>query len=201
MIIGFIANPVYGGTMKERRRDDPLFSACGLNCGLCPNHYTNGASRCSGCGGENFFNPSCAIITCSGQHGGIQHCHLCHEYPCKRYDNADSSDSFVTHKNQLIDNEKAHTMGMEAYGRQLDERIHILQFLLDHFNDERRKNFFCLATNLLDLADIQCVMGQIESQNATEMPIKERAALAVRLFKAMADDRGILLALRKKPKE
>gem|GEM_PF-3991072 len=36
--------------MEYKVRSYPLFSDCGLNCGLCPRYYTDGASRCPGCG-------------------------------------------------------------------------------------------------------------------------------------------------------
>ncbi|HNR04634.1 MAG TPA: DUF3795 domain-containing protein, partial [Bacillota bacterium] len=39
---------------------------CGLDCGLCPRFFTEGASRCPGCCGVDFENkhPSCSFITC-----------------------------------------------------------------------------------------------------------------------------------------
>ncbi|HCP15088.1 MAG TPA: hypothetical protein DIT32_04865, partial [Peptococcaceae bacterium] len=62
--------------MKEYVRAYPLFSLCGLNCGLCPRYHTEGESRCPGCGGPAFHlkHPSCAVITCSRKHGGVEHC-------------------------------------------------------------------------------------------------------------------------------
>jgi len=184
--------------MKDYQRQYPLFSLCGLNCGLCPNHYTNGASRCSGCGGEAFFNPSCAIVACSGCHGGIEYCYLCEEYPCKRYDGADAYDSFITHRNQLKDNDKVKNIGIAAYQTELNGKVSILQGLLENYNDGRRKNFFCLAINLLELRDIKDVMKQIEAEINLDNPLKERAVTAVRLFQAMAKKRNITLKLRKK---
>lgn len=186
--------------MNCKKREFPLFSACGLNCGLCPNHHTNGASRCSGCGGEGFFYPSCPIFPCNERHGGIEYCYLCDEYPCKRYDNAEDFDSFVTHRNQLKDNEKAKRIGMDAYAAQLHQKIELLQFLLTHYNDGRRKGFFCIAVNLLELSDLEHVLQQMKRETVADFTIKEKAALAVRLLQAMADEREITLKLRKKPK-
>lgn len=185
--------------MKEHKREYPLFSACGLNCGLCPNHHTNGASRCAGCGGDGFFYPACPILACNARHG-VQYCCLCGEYSCGRYAEAGVYDSFVTHRNQLKDNEKAKAGGIAAYRAELDEKVDILQFLLNHYNDGRRKNFFCLAVNLLDLPDIREVLRRLEAESpAANSPPKERAALAARLFQATAVQRGVELKLRKKP--
>lgn len=184
--------------MKKNLREYPLFSACGLNCGLCPNHYTNGVSKCSGCGSDAFFNPACAIIACNQQHN-LQYCFLCHEYPCKRYANIDAYDSFITHRNQIKDNAKAQKIGIEAYINELQEKIGILQFLLENYNDGRRKSFFCLAINLLELDDVKIVMQQVRIIDQTLL-LKEKASLAAHLFQAAADEKGLLLKLRKKQK-
>lgn len=184
--------------MKKNLREYPLFSACGLNCGLCPNHYTNGVSKCSGCGSEAFFNPACAIIACNQQRN-LQYCFLCHEYPCKKYANADTCDSFITHRNQIKDNQKAQEIGIEAYINELNAKIAILQFLLENYNDERRKSFFCLAVNLLELDDLKAVMQQVGNISQTLL-LKEKAARAAHLFQVAADEKGLLLKLRKKQK-
>lgn len=184
--------------MKKNLREYPLFSACGLNCGLCPNHYINGVSKCSGCGSDAFFNPACAIIACNQQHN-LQYCFLCNEYPCKRYENIDAYDSFLTHRNQIKDNAKAQKIGIGAYINELHEKITILQFLLENYNDGRRKSFFCLALNLLELNDIKAVMQNVRKIDQTLL-LKAKALMAVQLFQVAADERGILLKLRKRNK-
>lgn len=186
--------------MEYRQREFPLFSACGLNCGLCPRYQMDGASKCPGCSGEGFLtkHPTCGVLSCS-QRKGLEYCFQCDEFPCKKYDGADQSDSFITHLHQFTDMEKAKTLGIDAYKRELDEKIGILENLLAHYDDGRRKGLFCLAVNLLELQDVQSVMEQIELETNPEQPIKERAASAVLLFQKMAESRGIVLKLRKKP--
>ena len=94
--------------MNYTTRTYPLFSACGLNCGLCPRYYTVGQSRCPGCADEGFTDAhcSCGVLSCC-QRKGLEYCFLCEEFPCEKYEGADSSDSFITHKNQFHDMEKA----------------------------------------------------------------------------------------------
>ena len=186
--------------MANYKREYPLFSLCGLNCGLCPNHYTKGASCCAGCGGETFFNPACAVVACSLRQGGVEYCFACTEYPCARYEGADESDSFITHRNQLRDNERAKEIGMETYRAVLDEKVAILRELLDMYNDGRRKGFFCTAVNLLELEEVRGVMRQLAAEVGPEHTLKERATAAARLFQAAADGRGIPLKLHKKKK-
>lgn len=186
--------------METFERSYPEFSACGLNCGLCPRYHTNGPSRCPGCSGEKFFTkrPACGIISCCIKHGGIEYCYLCGEYPCEKYKDADKYDSFITHQNMISNFERIKSEGIESYKAELDEKISILRELLDHYNDGRKKSFFCLAVGLLSLKDIQTVMTDLRARTYDDDPVKEKAATAVKLFQEMADLCGIKLKLFKK---
>ena len=183
--------------MKYKLRSNPQFSACGLNCGLCPRYYTDGPSRCPGCAGEGFTEGhcGCSILGCCERHG-VEYCFQCDEFPCPKYDGVDQSDSFISHKNQFIDLDKAK-QNLEAYEAELNEKVAILQDLLAHYNDGRRKNHFCIAVNLLEPEDVKAVVAEIRAQTNSDDPIKEKAATAARLFQDMADQRDISLKLRK----
>jgi hypothetical protein len=187
--------------MEYQTRTYPLFSACGLNCGLCPRYHTDGKSKCPGCAGEGFskVHPSCGVLSCC-QRKGIEYCCLCEEYPCKKFDGADSYDSFITHKNQFRDLKKAKQAGIEEYKTELNEKVGILEGLLKNYDDGRRKSFYCIAVNLLELEDVKTVINQIDSTVSSDSLLKEKAAAAVRLFEDMADKMGISLELRKKVK-
>lgn len=185
--------------MKDFTRQYPFFALCGLNCGLCPMHYIEGGG-CPGCGGGE-GNQSCPKAKCSLRHGGMEYCFECTEFPCDKYDGITEFDSFVPTRTIFTDCEKARRFGIDAYQAELDEKMSILQELLAGYNDGRRKSFFCTAVNLLELQDIREVMRQIISETSPDMPVSEKALLAVRHFQAKADQRGISLKLRKKPKE
>lgn len=184
--------------MEYKQRKYPLFSACGLNCGLCPRYQMEGKSKCPGCSGEGFMtkHPACGVLSCS-QRKGLECCYSCDEYPCKKYDGADQSDSFITHLNQLSNMEKAKCIGIDAYMDEQTEKITILETLLKCFDDGRRKGFFCLAVNLLELQDIRLVMEQIINTEELDQPIKEKATIACQLFQGMAEQRNMTLKLRK----
>ena len=184
--------------MKNYRRSYPLFSLCGLNCGLCPVHLMD--KGCPGCGGGD-GHQSCAIVKCSLQHGTPEFCYECASFPCERYQGITDYDSFISHKNMLVDLDKAQAIGQKAYRSILDEKIAILQHLLLHYNDGRKKTFFSTAVNLLELEDVKEVMAKLSSQNTDCNSLKENAALAVSLFQEAAARRGVVLKLRKKPKE
>lgn len=178
--------------MKEYKRKNPLLSLCGLNCGLCPMFLGN---HCGGCG--NGSQP-CKFSRCGLEHGNLEYCFECECYPCDRYRGIDEYDSFITHRHQKADLEKARRIGIEAYNAEQREKIRLLQELLLHYNDGRRKTFFSVAVNLLELTDIQNALSEINRHTSLEMPLKERAAYAVRTFQEIADYRNIILKLNRK---
>jgi hypothetical protein len=93
--------------------------------------------------------------------------------------------------------EKAKRVGMDAYKTELDEKIDLLVTLLKCLDDGRRKGFFCLAVNLLDLHDVKSVIERIAEETTPDMSLKEKAKTAARLFEETAKQRGISLKLRK----
>ena len=108
--------------MKGFTRAETRFSLCGLNCALCSMHL---GGYCPGCGG-GAGNQSCAIAKCSLEHGGVQFCWECPEYPCSRYEGFDDGDSFVPHRSRQQD--IAQAMGFtkvvpvsgQTYSRKMD---------------------------------------------------------------------------------
>jgi hypothetical protein len=160
-------------------------------------------SKCPGCGGVATgtyeFVAHCGVNSCAKRHGGIEYCYLCEEYPCKKYyDSEKIKDSFITKQRQLADFQKVKEIGLAAYQAELKEKVSILERLLADFDDGRRKNFFCLAVNLLELSDIKGVMAQLDAETKPDSQPKEKAAVAVLLLLEMADSRKVTLELRKK---
>ena len=183
--------------MKGFTRTETHFSLCGLNCALCSMHL---GGYCPGCGG-GAGNQSCAIAKCSLTHGGVQFCWECPEYPCPRYEGFDDGDSFVPHRNRQQDIALIREVGLEAYLIRLKEKRAILDELLAHYNDGRRKALFNTAVYLLPLEDLRSVMALLDSSpEQSEQVVKERALAAVNLLQDAADRRGISLKLNKKPK-
>ena len=182
--------------MKDFRRKDLLFSLCGLNCGLCTMHLD---VYCPGCGGGE-GNQSCKIAKCSLQHGKIEYCYQCGSFPCERYKAVDEYDSFITHQNMLKDFEKMKAAGAEAYRKEQVEKMEILKDLLDHYNDGRKKTFFCLAVNLLELDDLQTAMEKMKKEEQERnLSAKDKAAYLTQLLREAAGQKNIILKLRRKP--
>lgn len=184
---------------KGYQRAEPRFSLCGLNCGLCPRFHTEGGSRCPGCGGPDFAqkHPSCAIIHCSERHGEVEFCFQCEDYPCDRYLTAPAKDSFITYQNLLENHQKAKQDGLASYVDQLSRRIEILEELLQEYNDGRSKNFFCLATNLLPLQDLQMLMEQMkEDASLVLLEPKNRTKQVRTMLEQLALQHSMTLKLR-----
>ena len=184
--------------MKGFTRGETRFSLCGLNCALCSMRL---GGYCPGCGG-GAGNQSCTIAKCSLEHGGIQFCWECPEYPCSHYEGFDDGDSFVPHRNRQQDIAQAREIRLEVYLAQLEKKRAILDELLAGYNDGRRKTLFNMAAYLLPLEDLRSVMAALNNQpELAVQPIKERAIAAVELLQEAADRRGISLKLNKTPRK
>lgn len=175
--------------MKGFTRKNQLFSLCGLNCGLCTMHL---GGHCGGCGNGN---QSCKIARCSLEHG-VEYCCECPHYPCEKYETIDEYDSFITHRKRKADMEKLKTIGADRYNAEQEEKVRLLDYLLSSCNDGRRKTFFCLAVNLLELSDVQDAVGQLMAADVST--VKERAVYAAALLQKAADAKGISLKLNRK---
>ena len=180
--------------MKGFKRQNQLLSLCVLNCGLCPMFLDK---NCPGCGGEG--NQACKIARSSMEHGGVEYCFQCSEYPCERYNHIDDFDSFITHRRRKTDLEKARQSGVEAYNDDQIEKVRILDMLLSGYNDGRKKTLFCIAVNLLEIQELRAVLREIEcSPDIKTMTLKEKSAFAAGLLQDTASLRGIDLKLHKK---
>lgn len=181
--------------MKGFNRQSQLFSLCGLNCGLCPMFLNQ---NCPGCGGGK-GNQSCKIARCSLEHDSVEYCFQCSEYPCEEYDHIDDFDSFITHRSQKADLERARCSGIEAYNEEQVEKAKILDLLLSNYNDGRKKTLFCVAVNLLDLQELQKVLSEVEcSLDMETLTIKEKSVFVESFLRAAASKKNIDLKLRKK---
>ena len=175
--------------MKGFVRKDPLFSLCGLNCGLCSMHL---GGHCPGCGEGS---QSCRLARCSMGRGGMEYCYECGEYPCEKYEKIDDFDSFITHKHRKRDMEKAKKLGPEAYGAEQREKIRLLEALLAGYNDGRKKTLYCLAVNLLEVDEIKQALQTVEGE---ALPSGDRPGRMAEELNRIAAAKGIELKLRRK---
>lgn len=179
--------------MKGFKRNNQLLSLCGLNCGLCPLFL---GKYCGGCGNGN---QSCKLARCSLEHGNIEYCYECANYPCEQYRCIDKYDSFITHRRQKADLEKARRIGIGPYNLEQQEKVRILSYLLSNYNDGRRKTFFCVAVNLLELSELQEAIQQIQQNSELPLlPFKEQCLYVAGTLQKFADRKNMKLKLFKK---
>lgn len=179
--------------MKGFTRKNQLLSLCGLNCALCPMFL---GAYCGGCGNGN---QSCSIARCSLAHGQIEYCYMCGQFPCEKYQNAGALDSFITHRRQMADMERAQKIGIDAYNQEQRQKARFLNELLERYNDGRRKSFFCVAVNLMELSEIEEAFCQIHSGVELEaLPLKEKCARVTDIFQSIVRRRKLKLKLNRK---
>ncbi|WP_279070966.1 hypothetical protein [Faecalicoccus pleomorphus] len=95
--------------------------------------------------------------------------------------------------------ERVQKIGIEQYNLEQQEKIKILCYLLDNYNDGRKKNFFCVAVNLLELSELKEAMKQIQQNDRLSvLSVKEQCSYIVDMFQKIADRRNIKLKLIKK---
>lgn len=170
-------------SLKNFNRTDDMFSLCGLNCGLCGYRLQG---HCSGCFKDSSCAKICPMAPCSVEHGNIQYCFECPEYPCRHYEGFDSYDTLVLHRNQRKDMQKAKEIGIDAYHVEQREKKKILNQLLEAYDDGSKADFFCLVVNLLELKDLT-EMLETADERTRGLSKREKAAFMAEQLKSLAD--------------
>lgn len=178
---------------EELKRNDLLFSLCGLNCSLCPSFIRG---NCTGCQEGSACALICDIVPCSIKHGNIDYCFECGEYPCQKYDEIDKHDSLISHKNQLNDMQKAKTIGIEKYHAEQLEKKRILKKILDEYDVGHRDIFFCLAVNLLEVDDLNSLVKET-NELTLNMDLDEKSLFMKEKLIECGEKRNIKLELRR----
>ena len=89
-----------------------------------------------------------------------------------------------------------------AYNQEQLEKIDILKIFLEKYNDGRKKSFYCLAVNLLELEELKSLIKQIETNSKlSALTKKEQAKYVFDLFQDLAKQHSLILKLNKKSKK
>jgi len=188
----------------------PTIGCCGLDCGLCPRYYTVGNSRCPGCCGSDFFNkhPSCSYITCCVKKKGLEVCAQCDEFPCSKFKpwlmSGGEYDSFVTHKKARSNLDFIRKRGIDEFIEQQGKRIRLLEMMIKDFDDGRSKSFYCIASTLLPIRELEMSLDETEQKMKVDKiksdDVKAKAGILKKFLNDLAAREGIELRLRKKEK-
>ena len=91
--------------------------------------------------------------------------------------------------------EKAKRIGIEAYKEEQREKKKILDIFLEEYNDGQRDVFFCLAVNMLEIADLKNILEQAEEMTE-DMGLSDKAEFMDRQLHTCAKKRNVVLELR-----
>lgn len=178
--------------------------ACGLSCELCPRYYTEGTSRCPGCGSEYRIAVGCPVITCCVKRRGLETCAECSDFPCQKYAHllqVEQFDSFVTHRKALPNLYFIKKHGLEAHMREINGRVKLLKEMLRKFNDGRSRSFYCVATALLSIETLESSLKDAKKKvsETSVKDLKGRAKILHEIFDGAAAKEKVDLKLRKPP--
>jgi hypothetical protein len=169
----------------------PTIGVCGLDCGLCPRHYTVGASRCPGCCGPEFFSkhPSCSFITCCVKKKNLEVCAECPDFPCPKfksdqeYQELKESSSYPSYKKVIPNLDFIKEHGIKEFAGQQKKRIDLLETMLGSFDDGRSRSFYCKSAASLDLTTLENsldkAMQKIEADNIKPNDTKAKILKAI----------------------
>ena len=168
-------------------KSHPTIGCCGIDCGLCPRFYTQGASCCPGCGGEGLrMRILPALPHLPRQKRNLEACALCDAYPCARFDREDGTrDSFVTHRRVLPNGRIIREGGLETFLAGQSRRICFLRQALARHDDGRRKSLFCLAAALLSPDGLDAALARADAgadlkEELTQLAVAEGQELKLR---------------------
>jgi len=181
----------------------PTIGCCGLDCGLCPTYYAKGPSRCPGCYGPDFHNkhPSCSIAKCCVKKNNFESCAECSEFPCSKLKDWHKGDSFISHRVSLSNLKYIRENGLDPFLTHQKRRIELLEEMLNNFNEGRSKSFFCIATAVLPIKDLEKAIEKTEEKikevGISLKDLKVKSKILKKNINKIANRKKIELKLRR----
>lgn len=174
---------------------------CGLSCRLCPSYVMKTKSRCPGCKTEWRLGGPCSILHCAVKRN-VEFCGDCGESKtCPRWkkhrEYGKKFDSFKCYQKLEDDIAFIQNNNLDEFRRSQVIRGKLLAKMLDKFNEGRSKSYFCIASTVLDVGDIEKAIDEAKSKSRG-LDIKGRAKTLHSILDDIASKKNISLKLRKK---
>jgi uncharacterized protein DUF3795 len=174
---------------------------CGLSCRLCPSFVMKTKSRCHGCKTEWRLGGPCSILHCAVKRN-IKFCGDCEENKtCQKWkrhrEHGKKYDSFKCYQKLEDDIAFIQDNGLDEFRRSQIIKGKLLKDMLDHFNEGRSKSYYCIASTVLNVDDIEKAIDEAKSKSRG-LDIKEKAKLLHSILDNIASKNNISLKLRKK---
>ena len=182
----------------------PAIGICGLSCRLCPIYHTQGKSKCGGCKSEYRMSAGCPFITCAVKRKGIEFCWQCNESnTCEKWrthrEYSREYDTFLCYQ-KLEDNIafiRQHGVSVFEETQQVRERL--LCEMLSDFNAGRSKRYYCIATTVLEVEELETAMTRAKDESVG-LAVKDRSKVLHAILNEIATEKQYGLSLRKREK-
>ena len=158
-------------------------------------------SRCEGCKSPTRMAVGCPFITCAVKKRGIEFCWLCSESAsCEKWANHRKAgrqyDSFKCYQKLEADIQFVLDHGVMEFELQQKIREALLKEMLSEFNDGRSKSYYCIASTVLAVDELQEVLEKAKEQTKG-LVLKEKSKIMHMLLEQISSKKGYLLKLRK----
>ena len=104
-------------------------------------------------------------------------------------------DSFVCYQ-KLEDNIIIAKENLTRFERDQEKRENLLREMLNEFNEGRSKSYYCIASTICEIEDLERIIDTAKTQSIG-LGIKEKCKILHRLLSELAQEKGLLLKLRK----
>jgi hypothetical protein len=174
---------------------------CGLSCRLCPAYHRETKSKCGGCKSDYRMGAACPFHNCAVKKKRIDFCGLCDENnTCAKWrkfrETGKQHDSILSYQ-RLEDNIAfIQKNGMEEFEKQQEAREKLLRAILTEFNEGRSKTFYCIATTVLEIGELESVLENARAKSKG-LDIKGKSEVMHSLLNEIAENKNYLLKLRK----
>lgn len=179
----------------------PGVGACGLDCILCPRYYTEGKSKCKGCGSEySYAAIGCKIFRCCVKERSLETCAECSDFPCSRLDGIDEGDSFVTHRKIMPNLKFIKEHGIKEFLNEQEKRQKLLKQMLGQFNEGRSRSLYCVAAALLSVEAVKKSLdlanNKVKEKGIKDNYLKNKAKVLREILSEIALKECVDLKLR-----
>ena len=179
----------------------PKIGICGLSCILCPRYNTNAKSKCEGCKSEFRMGAGCPFITCAVKKKKIEFCLECDEnQTCEKWKKhrefGKQHDTFKCYQ-KLEDNISfIQKYGISKFERVQKIREKLLNEMLQHYNEGRSKNYYCLIVTILEIEDLEKVLTKAR-KDSIGLEIKGRSKVLHSILNQIIEQQNYGIKLRK----
>ena len=182
----------------------PSVGACGLDCVLCPRFYTEGKSKCDGCGSAySYAAVGCKFFRCCVKGKNLETCAECNDFPCSTFEGADEYDSFLTHRKMISNLGFIKTFGIKKFLNEQEKRQRLLRQMLEQFNEGQSRSLYCVAATLIPIETLKNSLDyakkKVKERCVKDSDLKSKAKILKEILNEIASKGTINLNLRKPP--